>query len=70
MEDIKSGKELCNDFFESLLEREDVDSEVAILVKDLYSKGQLTSVKIRSALKALRQECQSEQQNKDNKTTR
>lgn len=65
MEDIKSGKELCDNFFNQLVERKDIDSKVAILVKDLYSEKQLTTDRIRKALKTLRQENQNEQQNKD-----
>jgi hypothetical protein len=65
MEEIKSGKELCDEFFNHLLEREDIDTEVANLVKELYEKNQLTTDRIRKGLKALRQEGQNEQQNKD-----
>jgi len=38
MNEIKSGKELCDNFFDQLVERKDIDSKAAILVKDLYSK--------------------------------
>jgi hypothetical protein len=65
MNEIKSGKELCNDFFNQLVERQDIDSKIAILFKDLYSKNQLTKTTIHKALKTLRQENQNEQQNKD-----
>jgi hypothetical protein len=65
MNEIKSGKELCDDFFNQLVERQDIDSKVAILVKDLYSKNKLTIAKISKTLKTLRQENQNEQQNKD-----
>lgn len=65
MNEIKSGKELCDDFFNHLVERQDVDSKVAILFKGLYSKNQLTTTTIRKALKSLRQENQNEQQNND-----
>lgn len=65
MNEIKSGKELCDNFFDQLVERKDIDSKVAILVKDLYSKKQLTAERIRKALKSLRQENQNEKQNKD-----
>jgi hypothetical protein len=65
MEEIKSGKELCDEFFNHLLEREDIDTEVANLVKELYEKNQLTTDRIRKGLKALRQEGQNEQENKD-----
>ena len=54
MEEIKSGKELCDDFFESLSKREDVDSQVAELIKDLYSNGELTKDKILQGLQSLR----------------
>jgi hypothetical protein len=65
MEEIKSGKELCDEFFNHLSEREDIDTKVAILIKELYEKNQLTTDRIRKGLKALRQESQNEQQNKD-----
>ena len=65
MNEIKSGKELCDNFFNQLVERKDIDSKVAIVVKDLYSKKQLTMDRIRKDLKTLRQENQNEQQYKD-----
>ncbi len=65
MEEIKSGKELCDEFFAQLLEREDIDLKVATLVKELYGKKQLATDRVRKALEALRQENQNEQQNKD-----
>jgi hypothetical protein len=65
MEEIKSGKELCDEFFNQLLEREEIDTKIAILVKELYEKNQLTADGIRKGLKALRQEGQNEQQNKN-----
>lgn len=60
MEEIKSGKELCDEFFNHLSEREDIDTKVATLVKKLYEKNQLTTDRIRKGLKALRQEGQNE----------
>lgn len=65
MEEIKSGKELCDEFFNHLSEREDIETKVAIFIKELYEKNQLTTDRIRKGLKALRQESQNEQQNKD-----
>jgi len=56
MNEIKSGKELCDNFFDQLIQRKDIDTKVAILVKDLYSKKQLTADRIRKTLKTLRQE--------------
>ena len=32
MNEIKSGKELCDNFFDQLIERKDIESKVAILV--------------------------------------
>jgi len=55
MEEIKSGKELCDEFFESLLGREDIDLQVADLLKDLYSNDNLTKEKILQGLQYLRQ---------------
>jgi len=65
MEEIKSGEQLCDEFFSHLLEREDIDTKAATLVKELYEKNQLTTDRIRKGLKALRQEGQNEQQNQD-----
>lgn len=62
MEDIESGKELCDNFFDSLLTREDIDSQMANLLKDLYSKGNFTKEKIFQGLKTLRDNTQNEQQ--------
>ena len=55
MNEIKSGKELCDSFFDQLVERKDIDSEITIMVRDLYSKKQLTTDRIRKVLKTLRQ---------------
>lgn len=65
MEEIRSGKELCDEFFSQMLEIGDIDTRVADLVKELYEKNQLTTDRIRSVLKVLRQESRNEQQNKD-----
>lgn len=56
MDEVKSGIELCNDFFNQVVERQDIDPKVAVLIRDLYAKKQLTVEKIRKSLKALRQE--------------
>ena len=55
MEAIKSGKELCDDFFGKLKTREDIDTETASLLIKLYSEGELTVPKIRDGLKASRE---------------
>lgn len=61
MENVKSGKELCDDFFKGLSERKDIDSKVVCLVKDLYEAGDLTLARLRNGLKNLRQENQNDQ---------
>jgi len=54
MEEIKSGKELCDNFFESLMKREDIDLQVSTLLTKLYSQGNFTKEKILQGLKSLR----------------
>lgn len=56
MEEIKSGKELCDNFFEGLLEKEDIDLRVSKLLNDLYFKGELTREKILLGLQSLRKD--------------
>ncbi|MGB3478070.1 MAG: hypothetical protein WBB67_02805 [bacterium] len=55
MEEMKSGKELCDDFFVNLLDSVDVDRQIAILLKDLYSEGKFTKEEILQGLQTLRQ---------------
>lgn len=56
MEEIKSGKELCDSFFESLAKRADIDLKVANLFKDLYNKVNFTKDKLLQGLQSLRQD--------------
>lgn len=62
MEDIKSGKELCDNFFNSLSKRENIDLQVANLLKALYDKETFTKEQILKGLQSLRQDTQNEQQ--------
>lgn len=55
MEEIKSGKELCDTFFENLLEREDSDPRIANLLYNLYKNDNLKKEKIIQGLQNLRQ---------------
>lgn len=55
MDEIKSGKELCDDFFENLLKKEDLDLRVSSLLKDLYRRGELTKEKILEGMVSLRE---------------
>lgn len=54
MSEIQSGKELCDQFFETLKNREDLDQDVATLLMALYSEDKLTGNNILEGLKALR----------------
>ncbi len=54
-EQIKSGKELLDDFFGELAHIEGVDSEVAASVSQLYRDGKLTNVNITNELQRLRE---------------
>lgn len=54
MSEIQSGKELCDQFFETLKNREDIDQGVAALLMALYSEDKLTGNNILEGLKVLR----------------
>jgi hypothetical protein len=56
MSEIQSGKELCDQFCETLKNRKDIGQSVATLLMDLYSEGKLTGNDILEGLKALRAE--------------
>ncbi len=56
MSEIQSGKELCDQFFEALTNREDINQKMVALLKNLYSEGKLTGENILEGLKALRME--------------
>ena len=56
MNEIQSGKELCDQFFEALTNREDIDQKMVALLKKLYSEGKLTGENILEGLKALRED--------------
>jgi len=60
MDEIQSGKELCDQFFEALKNRKDIDQKVAMLLKNLYSEDKLTGSDILEGLKALRVEMEDE----------
>jgi hypothetical protein len=54
MSEIQSGKGLCDQFFETLKNREDLDQGVATLLTALYSEDKLTGNNILEGLKSLR----------------
>ena len=54
-EQVKSGKELLDDFFGELLSIKDVDVEVASSILRLYQEGKLSNVNITNELQRLRE---------------
>ncbi len=56
MDKIQSGKELCDEFFEALIDRDDLDQEVAVLLRELYLEGNLKRDSILQRLRTLREE--------------
>ena len=54
MSEIQSGKELCDQFFETLGKRDDIDQGMAALLIRLYSENKLTGTTILKGLEALR----------------
>jgi len=60
MIEIQSGKELCDQFFETLKKREDIDQCMTALLMALYSKDKLTGDNILEGIKALRADKEDE----------
>ena len=54
MSEIQSGKELCDQFFETLKNKEDIDQGIATLLMALYSDDKLTGNNILEGLKSIR----------------
>jgi hypothetical protein len=54
MSEIQSGKELCDQFFETLRKRDDIDQGMAALLIRLYSENKLTGNTILNGLQASR----------------
>lgn len=61
MEEIKSGKELCDEYFEGLVSVEGIDVGLGSILKELYGKGQLTTDDVLSTLKVVREGDKNEQ---------
>ena len=61
MEEIKSGKELCDEYFEGLVSVEGIDVGLGSMLKELYGKGQLTTDNVLSTLKVVREGDKNEQ---------
>lgn len=55
-EEIKSGKQICDNFFRHLKELPNVDEKTANVLIDLHQKDNLTATNISNALLKIRQE--------------
>ena len=62
VETIRSGKELCDEFFERLLEDSTVDSSITGLLHKLYTAGELSRDGILKGLEALRQNAEEDRE--------
>lgn len=60
---IKSGVEILDEFFENLRDLENIDPQIAELLKDLYLKGTLTEARVKNELEKLRNEKKSDDEN-------
>lgn len=50
---VKSGKEILDDFFENIENIENVDKDIAKMLADLYIQGKLTDVNVKNELPKL-----------------
>jgi hypothetical protein len=62
MEAIKSGKELCDEFFDRLLEDSTVEPSIAQLLHKLYAEGELGKDSILKGLEGLRQHAEDDRE--------
>ncbi len=53
---VKSGKEILDDYFGNIVSLIGVDKEIAEKILELYKAGKLTSTNISNALAKLREE--------------
>ena len=61
MDEIKSGKEILEDFFNTVDEIPGVDKEIAGVLKELYNDDKLSNKNLSNALFQLREEAKNEQ---------
>ena len=53
-EKVKSGKEILDDFFNGIEEIENVDTDIAKMLSELYQNDKLTDTNIKNELQNLR----------------
>jgi len=61
MDEIKSGKEILEDFFSTVDEIPGVDKQIAGVLKELYNEDKLSHKNLSNALFELREEAKNEQ---------
>ncbi|NLA24866.1 MAG: hypothetical protein GX879_07865 [Bacteroidales bacterium] len=52
---VKSGKEILDDFFNSLDTFKEVDDDIISMLIDLYNEGKLTDTNLKNELQNLRE---------------
>jgi len=55
-ENVKSGEEIVNDFFNSIEEIKGVDANIAKMLAALYKEGKLTDINVKNELQKLREQ--------------
>lgn len=53
-ENVKSGKEILDDFFDGIETIENVDADIAKMLKRLYQEDNLTDTNVKNELQQLR----------------
>jgi len=53
---VKSGKEILDDFFNSILTIPNVDEKLASQIKKMYEGGKLTNINLSNKLTSLKEE--------------
>ena len=53
-EKVKSGKEILDDFFNEIEEIENVDTDIAKMLSELYQNDRLTDTNVKNELQKLR----------------
>jgi hypothetical protein len=61
MDEIKSGEEILDDFFNTVDEIPGVDNDIAGVLKELYNEDKLSHKNLSNALFELREEAKNEQ---------
>ncbi len=52
--EVRSGQEILDDFFETIESIEGVDSKISKMISELYKEGTLTEARIKNELQQLR----------------